>query len=87
MGGLGAAEQLAHIDRSMRLMVTERITKEFCLQKYGKNVAEGLLCETSTTRLGTIFDYFIKGQPLFCLSPEGVPMVKEYGSEDWVEVG
>ena len=67
-------------------MVTESISKEFGLEKHGMNATEGVLCETSAYRLGTIFDYFIKGQSLFWITPKGVPMVKEYGSETWTEV-
>ena len=80
---LGAAGQLAHIDRTLRSIVTERIAQEFSLQAFGGNCTEGLLCESSKERVGRINDYFIKGQSLFWITPKGVPMVKEYGSDEW----
>ena len=84
VAGLGAANQLAHIERHLRPMITARISQEFKLQKHGANAVECCLCETSLTRLGKILDYFIKGQSLFYINSDGVLLVKHYGTNIWI---
>ena len=86
VAGLGAAKQLAHLERSLRKMVTERIKTEMNLHDHGDDSVECCLCETSETRLGEIFDYFIRFQSLFYLSPLGVALVKHYGETKWTAV-
>ena len=67
-------------------MVTERIKTELNFHNHGDDAVEGCLCKTSEVRVGKIFDYFIKYQSLFNLSPLGVAMVKHFGSENWSTV-
>ena len=86
VAGLGAANQLADIERHLRPMITARIAQEFNLQKHGANAVECCLCETSRNRLGEILDYFIKGQSLFYINSEGLSLVKQYGSNVWMPV-
>jgi len=61
------------------------ILKEFGLMHYGLNGAEGILCETSGTRVTKIFDHVFPGQLQFLHGPNGKNLLKEYGSDLWVE--
>ena len=84
---LGAAKQLEHIDVEERPYVQSLILRETGLEKFGKNSAEGNLCETSESRVGTIYDVVFIGQCLFhpCTTT-GCCRVKIYGSHEWVPI-
>jgi hypothetical protein len=57
VAGLGAAGQLEHVEPKDRPTVLHCIISEFDLEDYGTNAAEGMLCETSETRVTKIFDF------------------------------
>ena len=82
----GAAEQLSHIPKERRPEVTARIRQQFKLDLFGMNATESLLCETSVTRAGYIKEYLVRGMDMFYLSKDGVPMVKCYGTTEWIIV-
>jgi hypothetical protein len=83
---LGAAEQLKHIHDGSRDEVLLRILQEHDLEDFGTNCAESLLCETAANRVGTIKDYFFRGQFLFWLGKRGEQLVKIYGENEWCPV-
>ena len=85
VASLGADAQLEHIDRDLREAVTKHISNEFSLPAFGSACVESLLCESSFSRVGKIWEHFIQGQHLFWTTEEGVPMVKRCGEEEWEE--
>jgi len=86
VAGLGAAEQLKHVDATERPTVLKLIHKESGMEAYGYNACEGHLCETAEHRVGKMFDFVFIGQSLFCHGLEfGENFVKEYLSDTWQE--
>lgn len=63
--------------------VLNRVITEFGLQDYGTNAAEGILCESSETRVTNIFDYVMKGMYMFEIDTDGHRLVKPYGKSTW----
>jgi len=77
------------IDEKDIPQVIEEIKRELNIE--GRHVAgdqvETLLCESKPGRLLEKRDLFVKGQSLFRLCPDGIPLVKRYGSKKWEPVG
>ena len=87
VSNLGAAQQLKHIDPSLRSMATEYISQRHGLKEHGDNAVECILCESADGRLCNIHDRFTTGQSLFRLSSLVVAMLKEYGiNKLWTNV-
>jgi len=80
---LGAAEQLSHVEPERRDTVLDHIVREFGFEEYGRNAAEGMLCETSENRVTKIKDYVFRGQSLFTFGMEGQHLIKKYGNTSW----
>jgi hypothetical protein len=80
---LGAAAQLAHVERTKRGRVLDRICTEFGMEDWGHNAVEGMLCETSPSRVCKIMDYVFKGQSLFTFGSNGELLIKKYGETSW----
>jgi len=86
VAGLGAAEQLKHVDAADRPTVLKIVGKESGTEAFGFNGSEGHLCKTAEHHVGKMFDFVFLGQSLFCHGTEfGENIVKEYLSDTWRE--
>jgi hypothetical protein len=86
VAGLQARKQLSHLKhRSDRPEMLKTIVQEMEMEEYGTNAAEGLLCETSLSRVGQILDYVYYGQMLFRISNDGKNWLKRFGLTTWEE--
>jgi hypothetical protein len=54
----------------------------FCLQEFGRNAGESLLCETIKPDR-RVWDVFFPGMTLFLLNRKGDSYRKKYGSVKW----
>lgn len=85
VSALGAARQLAHVDPPNRPYVLRLIMKEAHVTRLGTNAGEEMLCETSEERVGKIDDIVYPEEILFCHGPDGKNLLKEYGSDSWMD--
>ena len=86
VSSLGAAKQLEHVPRGERGIVLDTVIRQFGMEEFGHNAGEGMLCETSETRVGKIFDVVFRGQHQFTFGVNGDQLVKEYGKREWVNI-
>jgi len=77
---------MAHVPKEERGIVLETIISHFGMEHLGNNAGEGMLCETSETHVGKIFDIVLRGQSQFTLGDDGQQLVKKYGKVEWENI-
>ena len=78
----------AKVDKAEMEAISTKISKELLTphQVIWMDEVEVILCESKEGRLLKKYDLIVKGQSLFNLDVEGRPLMKFFGTKEWVPV-